>query len=362
MRCFLEVKTLNDVYDKRNNSFDDIRFALACLVLFVHSYALLYGEDGGTDPFTVLTHYQLSPGTLAVYGFFVLSGFFMIQSLEANSSIWQYAKNRLLRIVPAFWLSLFLTSFVLAPILSQNTILFSLDAGSSLYFFLKSAVFQVFGAVWTIHGVFPVNALVDNINGSMWTLKYEIFLYFLLPIMVFFMHGKRHLILYATVILTLLCIAFIMGNFILFMGLTVDDYSKLLVLTNFFYSGVSLYLYRDVVIFSKRLMTILGVIFVLGLFLGNLKLITLLVFPYLIIGLGSMLHTKWFSKTGDYSYGMYIYAFPVQQTLIHFFKMKLNAITLFLSSFIVTLFLSIISWHWFEKIILKMKHKKNAHA
>ena len=72
----------------------------------------------------------------------------MIQSLEANTSLWQYAKNRILRIVPAFWLSLFLASFILVPILSDTAVIFSFDAGSALYFFLKSAIFQVLGTAW----------------------------------------------------------------------------------------------------------------------------------------------------------------------------------------------------------------------
>ena len=69
MRYYLETNTLKDIYDKRNNSFDDLRFIFATMVLFVHSYALLFGESGGSDPFTILTHFQQSPGTLAVYGF-----------------------------------------------------------------------------------------------------------------------------------------------------------------------------------------------------------------------------------------------------------------------------------------------------
>lgn len=363
MRCSLEIKKLSDIYDKSSNSFDDIRFIFACLVLYVHSYALLYGESGGTDPFTIITHFQLSPGTLAVYGFFVLSGFFMIQSLESNPLLWQYAKNRILRIVPAFWLSLLLSSFVLVPLIAKDALIISLDPGSSLYFFLKSAVFQFFGAAWTINGAFPSNPLIDNINGSIWTLKYEVFLYLMLPIVSFLVYRKRQFILYGTTILMILAVAFITGNFVLFSAPNIDEYSKLLILTSFFYYGVLLYLYRDVIIVSKRFIIIFGAIFVLSLFLGNLKLITLFVFPYLIIAFGSIIHTRWFSKTGDYSYGMYIYAFPVQQMLVHFFQKDLNAATLFLSSFIVTLFLSILSWHLFEKKILSMKHKrKNLHV
>lgn len=358
----METKTLGDIYDKRNNSFDDLRFILACLVLYVHSYALLYGENGGTDPWTVWTHFQLSPGTLAVYGFFVLSGFFMIQSWEATASLWQYTKNRILRIVPAFWLSLFVSSFVLVPLISTNSEIWTLNAGSSVYFFFKSAIFQSLGAAWTINGVFPNNPLADNINGSMWTLKYEVFLYFFLPVVLYFTHQKRHFILAGTVVLASLCLAFSANGFILFSGLGSDEYFKLLVLTTFFYYGVLLYLYKENIIVSKRLIVLFGVIFIASFFLGNLKLTTLFIFPYLLLVAGSFVKIHWFSRMGDYSYGMYIYAFPVQQTLVHFYAHELTAPTLFVGSFFITLGLSIASWHLVEKRVLRMKYKKSGHA
>ncbi len=287
----------------------------------------------------------------------------MIQSLEANTSLWQYTKNRILRIVSAFWLSLFLASFILVPILSDTAVIFSFDAGSALYFFLKSAIFQVLGTAWQINGVFQNNPLMDNINGSMWILKYGIFLYFLLPVVLFFLHKKRQLVFLFAIILVLLSVAFLAGDFVLFTKPNIDEYSKNLFLSSYFFSGVSLYLYRDSIIFSKRIMFALGLLFVFGMFLSNLKLITLLVFPYLVVGFGSIIHTKWFSKTGDYSYGTYIYAFPVQQTLVHFFKDTINVLVLFTTSFIIKLILSILSWHLFEKKILRLKQKrKNIHV
>jgi peptidoglycan/LPS O-acetylase OafA/YrhL len=71
----LRTKTLGDIYDRKNNSFDELRFFLASLVLYVHSYALLYGENGEKDFFINLVNYQIGLSAIAVYGFFVLSGF-----------------------------------------------------------------------------------------------------------------------------------------------------------------------------------------------------------------------------------------------------------------------------------------------
>ncbi|MCI0501914.1 MAG: acyltransferase, partial [Epsilonproteobacteria bacterium] len=83
----------------------------------------------------------------------------------------------------------------------------------------------------------------------------------------------------------------------------------------------------------------------------------------LIITFGATFKRKVFSKTGDYSYGLYIYAFPVQQTLVHFYREDMNVYIFFVASFVITFILSILSWHLFEKKILNLKHKrKNLHA
>lgn len=351
----MAILTLSNVYDKRNNSFNDLRFFFAALVLYVHSYVLLYGQsDRGTDPITILTHFQLSPGTLAVYGFFVLSGFFMIQSLESNRSLWQYTKHRILRIIPAFWLSLLLTCFILIPLISSTSIILSAEPGSALYFFIHSAIFQVQGAVWTITGAFPANPLIDNINGSMWTLKYEALLYMVLPIAFWLAFYQRRWIFIGTLGLLILSIAYILNEFVLF-SINSDHYGKLVILTMYFFSGVLLYLYRERVIVSKWYLIFFSILFLSSMFLGYLKIVALFLLPYLVVSIGALGRTKWFSKSGDYSYGMYIYAFPIQQTLVHFYHNELNVYGLFIISFGITLILSVLSWHWLEKRILSYK-------
>lgn len=77
--------------------------------------------------------------------------------------------------------------------------------------------------------------------------------------------------------------------------------------------------------------------------------------PYLIIGLCVKVRFSKFKKSGDFSYGMYIYAFPVQQTLICFIGDKLNIFSLFALTFCITLFISILSWKYVEKPALKLK-------
>jgi len=264
MRCFLEIRTLNDIYDRKSNSFDDIRFMLATLVLFVHSYALLYGESGAKDFFITLVNYQLGLGSIAVYGFFVLSGFFMIQSLESNSSLSRYAKNRFLRIIPAFWLSLGISAFILVPIISESAKIFSLADGSSLEFFIKAGSFHIFGYSWTITGAFPNNPMIDGINGSMWTLKHEIALYFILPFIVWLTHGKKYILLFSFVLFFILALGNILSSFIIFSipccrgwVFASNEYSSFIIFSSYFFAGVVLYKFKEYIIMSNRLILFL---------------------------------------------------------------------------------------------------------
>lgn len=80
--------------------------------------------------------------------------------------------------------------------------------------------------------------------------------------------------------------------------------------------------------------------------------------PYLIIyfayGINSSLLKK-FGAYGDFSYGLYIYAWPVQQTLVHFWKDFLNLLSFFVLTLSITLIFAFLSWKLIEKPALKFK-------
>ena len=351
-------RTIGNLYNREKNSFNDIRFILAFLVLFFHSYELLPNFQG-KDPITRILHGQSSLGGIVVYAFFALSGFFMIQSLENSKNLKQYILNRIYRIVPAFWFSLVLFSFVVIPIFSNISIYSSNE--SAWNFVWKAGTFHIFDYAWTIDGAYPNNLFKDGINGSMWTLKHELALYFFLPILYFICYKNRYMM--ALALALALALANLYFGFAIFnipVGkawiLSINEYPQFIYFLVYFMAGVCIYLFREFILSSKRWVIALLILFGISCVYGNLKIILIFFVPYLFILLGVRFKSNIFSKYGDYSYGMYIYAFPIQQLCIQEID-NLTPITLTLYSFILTLILSIISFHFIEKPILDLKRK-----
>src|SRR5205823_11764580 len=84
----------------RSNNFDFLRFFFAALVIFSHSFDLLRGS--GANPISHFSRGQIDGGSLAVAGFFIISGFLVAQSYLTSRSVFDYLKRRKLRIYPGF--------------------------------------------------------------------------------------------------------------------------------------------------------------------------------------------------------------------------------------------------------------------
>ncbi|RRN01639.1 acyltransferase [Bibersteinia trehalosi] len=266
-----------------------------------------------------------------------------------------YFLNRMLRILPAFWFSLFLFSFIVIPIFSD------INFRDAFHFTWKAGTFHFFDYAWEIHNAFPDNFLKDNVNGSMWTLKHELACYIALPIIYFLCYGRRILLLTFNVVLLILVILSLSINYALWtipVGvawvISINEYHSFILFFYYFMTGVNLYLYRDKIIISKRWLMALSILFLFLSFWGGLKYILLLTLPYFFVVLGSLVKTNIFSRKGDFSYGMYIYAFPIQQVLINFL-VNISPLQLTMYSLILTVILSIFSWFFIEKPFLKMK-------
>ena len=98
----------------RVNNFDFLRFALATMVLLSHSWDLLKGRE--SNPVLLATKGQTELGSVAVDGFFILSGYLIAISFINSRSIWDYLRKRVLRIYPGYLVAAFVSLLFFAPL------------------------------------------------------------------------------------------------------------------------------------------------------------------------------------------------------------------------------------------------------
>lgn len=367
---FLDKDALLSRYDRSNNGFDLMRFLLAVMVIYGHSHAILEGASTKGDVLARLSGYQTHFGDFAVNCFFIISGFLIAQSFENSNNVWSYTKKRLLRIIPAFLCSLILIAFVLGPLLSKYTIgtyLFTWGDDNPFLFVIKNITFNLFGYSWTPLDLFSANPYAGSANGSMWTLKHEMAAYILLPIL-FFCFRQRIVIFILTIITIILAIANFKAGFqalhlpnnTLFWVISGYEYNSFIKLLSYFLSGTVIYLFREKIFYTKQLIIFFSLILVAGLIWGYYQLAAFILLPYVIIGIATSIKFSHFNKYGDFSYGLYIYAFPVQQLIVLWWGEYLNLYSHFLLSFIFTLVISYFSWHLVEKKCIQLKYTKES--
>lgn len=103
-----ERATIGSSFDPRRNSLNFLRLVLAVTVVISHASAL--GGFAGEWIFQ-----RVAVGTLAVYGFFGISGY-LIASSALHNSLGRYLWQRFLRIMPGYWVCLVVTALGIGAI------------------------------------------------------------------------------------------------------------------------------------------------------------------------------------------------------------------------------------------------------
>lgn len=329
----------------RNNNFNLVRMIAASGVLFSHAWPLALGK-ATIEPLFTETGYKL--GTTCVTIFFAISGFFITKSFENRVSISDFVLARIARIYPALVVVLLLTVFLLGPLfttLSLQQYFSDRHTWTYLPRNLSLGMMQ-----WQLPGVFTTNPGGDAINGSLWTLIREVSCYGLIALAALMRLTKQSLFPFVLVILALS---------VLFMqqseGGGLLHSSSTLAFP--FALGSAAYIYRRVVPLSAFLVFGLAFVAVILRSTAFYPLIHAAALSYFALWCGFVRFPviQIYNRLGDYSYGMYIYAFPVEQATIAIFP-SLSPIQLVLMSFPVTLLLSCLSWNWIELPALAHRH------
>lgn len=339
-------KSIADGFKSRDNNFDLLRLIAAILVIFSHSYPLTEGSNA-LEPFLRFTKGHETFGGVGVSVFFIISGFLITYSFERCINVYEYFRNRILRIYPALIVLIFLTVFVFGPLLTTIDIKsYFLSPGTLRY--LES--FMLVNMQYGLPGVFEHNPYPNAVNGSLWTLWYEFFFYIVVAIFGSLKLLKKY------VIIPIFLIVF-------FVTLKLDPTSAIyqyFQLFTYFSMGMIIYLFkRDIKLnpYVALLSFILLFLFARG---GYYKIAFIFFGTYLIfyLGLGIPKLFKKLQEKGDFSYGLYIYAFPVQQLVTLFLGDQITPFYNFAIATPITLIISIFSWFKIEKKCMQLKKKK----
>jgi peptidoglycan/LPS O-acetylase OafA/YrhL len=340
------------------NNFDFIRLIAALLVIITHSYTLKGSKD--VDFLSKLTSGSIQFSHLGVATFFIISGYLITQSFISSNTWKSYLWKRILRLIPGLTIVLILCAFLLGPILTVLT-LNDYFLSNETYKFLLSDL--IYFKNYSLPGVFTDNP-IKGVNGSLWTLSYEFTLYILVMVGGFLgLLKKRYILLLLWLIFFIVRI--ILGDRFFWFNYASPFTLNLNVLFFFewsfyFLSGMLFFLFKDKRILDWKVLVVLFIFYTVFAVMKNSEVLNIMNYffvPYLVMFLSSIpgkLNNV--SKLGDFSYGLYIYAFPIQQLLIFGSNNNISILNLIIFSILCTLIFAAGSWYLVEKRALKFKN------
>ena len=325
------------------------------MVLYSHSFYLFSNER--VDPLHWLSGGIYTFGNVGVYIFLTVSGYLITQSLMNSTSIFNFIWKRVIRILPALWFMVLTSVFIFGPILSEYSFYeYFNNVGS--YNFLKN-LFLFVPNNFKIPTVFASNH-VGTYNGCLWTIVYEVFFYLML--VVFFISK----LLKFKFLLLIQWLLFVVIQFKLGDEISTYSYSspwilnlnieKCFRLFIYFEAGVLFYLFKNILYRRYFVFIYLFNAFVISTFFHLSQLTLAFILPPLVIYL-SVINDKFsfIEKYGDYSYGIYLYGYVIQQFIVSLKLKFMNEIYLFFISLVISFIFAFFSWHYVEKPMLKLK-------
>jgi peptidoglycan/LPS O-acetylase OafA/YrhL len=286
-------------------------------------------------------------GSIAVCVFFLISGYLIAGSLEKSPGIIFFLFSRFLRIFPGLFVMMIFVVFVLGPALADGHYL----DWQVLNYFLKG-VTLVFGVEYYLKNIFSLNPYPGVLNGSLWSLPFEVYCYILLAFAYFvFIRLLRCKIIYQMCVMLaffVLYAAYLLENNVIYFSIMM------------FCLGVCVHVFQRNIdfIFNLNLWRFL-VIFIASCLLAVLNLkFFLVVLPFVLVYFVFYFGLNFYKISsmlqGDYSYGIYLYSFPLQQLFISELKISDPLLLMVLSLFASLLF-AVFSWVFVESWFLSLK-------
>ncbi|MFT2007680.1 acyltransferase family protein [Pontibacter sp. 13R65] len=358
----------------RQNNFDFIRLLLAATVVFSHSY-VIYNGVVDDEPMWKLSKSQAAFGTLSLNFFFIISGFLIAQSWVNSTSFISYLQRRITRIYPGFMVVSLFTVFIFGAIGTWTpnagyAALQTYYAEINLLSLLKRCLLLQIPKV-------PVTLLdvpVQNyINGTLWSISYEFICYLIIPLLTLLGLFRKKLapLLFFVVVLCFniwhaqqyqqynsqgIIDSNLLPSFFSSYG---KEFINLEHFLMFFLAGMCFYFYRNYIPKLRVLLLVSVIIMLLSINIYPLMELAQSVFGsyilfYFIFSDKVKLHE--FSRFGDFSYGIYLYGWPVQQLVMLYLGKELTVMGLFMVSMAIVTPIAAFSWFLIEKPALKLKN------
>lgn len=329
------------------NAFDLLRLLLALSVILAHGK--LIGGYGDFDFLSSITKGQSNFADFGILGFFGLSGYLITASFNNSKSIYSFISHRIIRIFPAYWVCLIITSFCIAPAIAylggQDLKNFNFfESQGSLFYFINNFFLKI--NQWSVNNVLDKAYYNGSLNGSLWSLFPELMCYVLvlfLGITNIFKNSKWLLL----IIGFYLCLIYALNNvFAIKYGPTILILTPNLKLFCTFICGSIIYSYKEI-LFAKTRSQIAFCIFSLFLLkFGGFSVIAPFCITFCLILGFSLFSIK---LKYDISYGMYIYSFPVQQLVSAYYKQSLPFLYFTIICVALTAMLAMLSCILIEK-------------
>lgn len=350
LRGLLRPYTLADGLARHADNFLLLRMLAAAAVIYGHAYALVV-THGERDVFIRMGWGSYS-GTIAVDLFFIVSGFLVTGSYLRRRNVFAFAWARALRVLPGYASCLVASAFVLGALYTTLPLATYLAHAGTLDYVQVNLKLGTH-LVWRLPEVFVDNPRRDTINGSIWTLPAEVRMYLWVAFA-----GALGILARRWA-----CSLLLFGLFVL--GLLAPEHlwwvphPAFVRLAGCFALGVLCYLYRDAIPANGWWLATCTVL------AWALRHTPMYPFAFALAEAAFVFwfayRTRWhgYNRLGDYSYGLYLWGYPMQQVVAHHLP-STSPLANAALALPLALLVAVLSWHLVEKPAIGLKSAPRA--
>jgi peptidoglycan/LPS O-acetylase OafA/YrhL len=350
--------TFGSILDRHRGEgpgFGILRLGLAIAILRIHAVYLSRMPVATAGGASDAPHGWSGPSHVffifMVPAFFALSGFLVTGSALRLRATVPFLTFRLLRILPALLVEVTLSAIVLGATFTTLPI---------ASYFRDPQFFRYFGNVggwitFQLPGVFEAN-YVSIVNGNLWTLPAEFDCYLITAALM--LTGLAYNRIALTAIMAVVTVALIGLNTFSDFAVTPEQLLPHTV-TYYFFVGMVAYHWREYIFAGWGLFVLSAIGSYLLLNYEHTIYLAPIFVTYFTVFLGvkALPEIKWL-RTRDYSYGIYLYGYPITQALVASVpSLRGHGLLVFVLATSCTMAFAAASWHTIERRALALKSR-----